>query len=506
MIIGMMVLALDCHAVPLYNIQDTQPFHTVKGSDKYYSTLESNHIHFHLAPYHQHAKSGRNGMGGKVAIGDIYGQWNMFGVFFGPNGKPTGTTLASFPSLSASQAAIKNLDTSATPPTSIYTGINYTTDIPIPGSATPVFDPIRDTVGTYESVYVRYERIGLRGQLSFDFKFGLGLGMRTGFADYKQKPEFNLTNDFKKLSGLSYFDIKEDGTIDFTKQKSPLPTVAQLPAGTAYSGPTQASSSTPNAIDSGAQTILLNLMNDKSRNLIAKDLGLDLGEVRESKWEDSHLYLYWQYPFELADKEGDFSCSIIPYLSVGVWLPTGEERNQDKQFSIATGNDGFTMVTVDGALTFDFPQMVQTSFGGGVMFANKRELSNQRVPTNIYQAGIIPWKTSLHKHPGLTWYLNASFKAEDFISTLSFYFDWLYTRHLKDSLTLRETDSLRYAAFSIGIPILERDSEWKNQQASVGFNYRVTPLLSFGFGAQAYINGVRVYRTTTLMGSISLAF
>lgn len=505
MIIGVMTFFLDCHAVPLYNIQDTQPFHTVKGSDKYYSARESSCIQLHLSPYHQHAKSGRNAMGGKVPIGDIYGKWNMFGVFFGPGGKPVGTTLANFPHLSASQTAIAALQTSTTPLTSIYTGINYTTDIPVPGG-TPVFDPIRDTVGTYESVYVRYERIGLRGQMSFDFKFGLGLGIRTGFADYKQKPEFNLTNDFRKLSGLSYFDIKEDETIDFTKQKPPLPTVAQLPAGTPYSGPAQASSSAPNAIDAGAQVILLNLMDDKSRNFIAKDLGLDLGEVRESKWEDSHLYLYWQYPFDLADKEGDFSCSIIPYISVGVWLPTGEERDQDKQFSIATGNDGFTMFTLDGALSFDFPKMLQTSFGAGLMFANKRELSNQRVPTDIYQTGIIPWKTSLHKHPGLTWYLNASFKADDFISTLSFYFDWLYTRHLKDSLTLRETDPVRNTAFSIGIPILERDSEWKNQQVNFGFNYKVTPFLAFGFGLQSYISGVRVYRTTTVMGTIDLTF
>lgn len=497
MIIGVMTLVSNCHALPLYNIQDTQPFHTVKGSDKYYSTLDSSHIQFHLSPYHQHAKSGRNFCGQKVSIGDIYGKWNMLGVFFGPGGNPNGALVTNFPAnLLASKNAINILSlpdaTVPTPPglanvTGIYrmVGTDYTVE--------DQFNADRDTFAYYDSVHVRYERIGVRGQMSFDFKFGLGLGMRTGVADYKQKAEFNLANDFRKLAGLSFTETV-DGKVT---QKEPLPAAKS-----------DGSVGTPgvDVLDKSAQYILRNLMDEKSRNLITKDLGLDLGEVRESKWEDTHLYMYWQHPFELGDKEGDFSCSIIPYISAGIWLPTGEERNPDKQFSIATGNDGFTMVTLDGSLSFDFPKMLQTSFGGGVMFANKRELSNQRVPTSIYQTGIIPWKTNIHKHPGLTWYLNASMKAEDIISTLSVYVDWLYTRHLKDSITLRETNENRRKAFSIGIPILERDSEWKNQQASVGFNYRVTPLLSFGFGLQAYISGVRVYRTTTTMGSVTLTF
>lgn len=481
----------NCHTLPLYNIQDTQPFHTVKGTDKYYSALESSCIQLHISPYHQHAKSGRDFCGRKVPIGDIYGKWNMFAVFFGQNGKPVGTTLpVNFTNLETSRVEIARLATTpANDPTlgGKYASVaNYTLEPPKLASETiDRFNPDRDIVGSYDSVFVRYERVGIRGQLNFNFKFGLGFGMRSGVADYKQKPEFNLSNSFRKEAGLSYTEINESGVV---VDKEPLTETSEPP------------------LDKSARHILRNLMDDKTRNLIAKDLGLDLSEVRETKWEDSHVYMFWQHPFEVADKEGDFACNIVPYISIGVWLPTGEERNSDKPFSIATGNDGFTMVTLDGALHFDFPKMLQASFGGGVMFSNERELSGQRVPTSQYQAGIIPWKTNIHKHPGLTWYLNASFKADDFISTLSFYFDWLYTRHLKDSITLRETDPARKTAFEVGLPILERDSEWKNQQINAGFNYRVTPLLAFGFGLQSYISGVRVYRTTTLMGSVTLTF
>lgn len=493
------VMMIDCRSLPQYNIQDTQPFYTVKGTDKYYSSLESSCIQLHLSPYHQHAKSGRNAMGTKVAVGDIYGKWNMFGVFFGDGGRPAGTTIpVNYSDVNNSKTEIQYLslpDASVpTPPGAANIAGKYQR-VPdgnggfVDFTNEEQFNPERDIVGSYDSVMVRYERFGVRAQLNFNFKFGLGLGMRTGVADYKQKAEFNLSNEFRKDSGLSYFGLKEDGvTIDFSKPMPPL---------TETSDP---------ALDKSARHILRNLMDDKSRNAIAKDFSLDLNEVRQAKWEDSHFYLNWQHPFEIADREGDFACSIIPYFSVGIWLPTGEERNQDQAFSMPTGNDGFTMVSLETALSFDFPKMIQASFGGGALISNERELSNQRVPTSQYQAGIIPWKTNIRKHPGVTWYLNASFKAEDFLSTLSFYFDWLYTRHLKDSITLRETDENRKKIFAVGASMLERDSEWKNQQVNFGFSYRVTPLLAFGFGLQSYISGVRVYRTTTVMGTIDLTF
>lgn len=493
------LFVFTCQSVPLYNIQDTQPFHTVKGTDKYYSARNASAIQLQLSPYYQHAKSGRNGMGTKVAAGDIYGKWNMLGVFFGTNGVPTDQTIpVNYQNINNSKTQLGYL---ALPDASVPTPPGATN---IAGKYQRVpdgnggyvdftnenqYNPERDIVGSYDSVMVRYERFGLRTQLTFDFKFGLGIGMRTGVADYKQKPEFNLSNEFRKDSGLSYFDLKDDGvTIDYTKPKPPL---------TDTSDP---------ALDKSARHILRNLMDEKSRNLLAKDLGLDLTEVRQTKWEDSHLYLYWQYPFDIPDKDGDFVCSIIPYISAGVWLPTGEEKNQNQPFSLATGNDGFTMFTLEGALLFDFPRMIQTSLGGGIMIASERDLPGYRVPTSTFQAGIIPWKTTIRKHPGLTWYLNVSFKADDFISTLSFYFDWLYTRHMKDSITLKEPDATRSAAFAVGVPMLERDSEWKNQQVHFGFDYHVTPLLAFGFGVQSYISGVRVYRTSTIMGTASLKF
>ncbi len=492
--IGFMAAAFNCFSLPQYNIQDTQPFYTVMGSDKYYSSLDSNTIQINFSPYHQHAKSGREASGKKVAIGDIYGKWNMFGVFFGDGGRPAGKITQN---LGASRALISQLNSVAvgallsgnvtTADSMKYANIaNYTVspEDPVALSASKVFNPERDIVGSYDSTMVRYERVGLRTQLNFNFRWGLGFGIRSGVSDYKQRPEFNLNNSFRKEAGLSYSETDENGTI---KQHEPI-----LPGKEGF--------------DVSAHHILVTLLDERSRNAIAKDLELDLSEVRETKWEDTHVYMSWQHPFAVSDKEGDFECSIIPYVSLGVWLPTGEEKNQDKAFSMPTGNDGFTLVTLEGALSFDFPKMIQTSFGGGVLFGNERELSNYRVPTSKYQVGIVPWKTNILKRPGVTWYVNASFKAEDFISTLSFYFDWIYTRHLKDSVTLREPNNTRSNAFKPGILVLETNSEFKNQQVSFGFNYQVTKFLAFGFGAQSYISGARVYRSTTLMGSATMTF
>jgi hypothetical protein len=488
--LSMLTFSERCFAVPMNNIQDTQPIYTPFGSDKFYTEKKGTEIRFHLSPFYQQTKSARDDTGKKVPIGDIYGPWNMFGVFFKADGAnastdgnplPTGKTLANFTNLQKSYNELKRLRSEKDTTFANGTQTNLYRDKDFTSEAE--FNPDIDTVGTYEAVPVRYEKMGVRGQLCFDFSFGLGLGVRMGLVNYRQIQEFSTNNDFKRIAGLPYTTAASGVTTD----NPPLP----------VGDP---------GFDPSANLIAKNVLDGRARDMLASDLELDLSDVHETEAEDSHVYLFWRHAFRINDKDNYHVASIIPYFSVGIWLPTGEEKDQNRPFSIATGNDGFTGISLEGSLNFDFPKTIQVGLGGGFVFFNERDLVNQRVPSSLFQSGITPWKVNICKEPGMTWYVNASFKSDDFIKNLSFYFDYLYTEHLKDEVTLLEKNATRAKAFAPGVSMLQDQSQWKNQQFNIGFDYRIAPFLAIGVGAQAHISGIQVYRSTTLIGSIGMTF
>jgi len=206
----------------------------------------------------------------------------------------------------------------------------------------------------------------------------------------------------------------------------------------------------------------------------------------------------------LIDRDDEHAATLIPYLSVGVWLPSGEKKDIDKAFTLPTGNDDFYGLTAEGAINVDFPDTMQLGFGGGVALYESKFLNNYRVPSSNNQYGIYPWKANIKKRPGAVWYVRASMKAEEFIEDFSFYVDFIHTQHLKDSITMRETDAARNAYFRP--EALERDSKWRANVIHGGLNYHVSPGFEMGISFQAPISGSRVYKTTTILGTLSFIF
>jgi len=440
------------HATPLYNIQDPAIIHTIYGTDKYYTVEKQkrSRLQMHISPYFQHTAKASKAGSGKIDAGDIYGKWNMFAIFFG-NAKPSGQTVTKF---EAAKSAISSLSS----------GSDYVDEAK--------FDPNKHTIGAFDNVGIRYEKKGIRGQFSFDFGFGLGLVLKAGIADYKLIPNFALSNDFKQKAGLPYLD--EEGKTQTGTGEDPEKTV--------YSA----------------------LLSPYARNNIARELGLDLTEQHATELEDLHASLRWNIPFKIKDKKEDLVCTLIPHLTIGAWLPVGVEKDTNKPFSISTGNNGFTSFTLEGAVTLDFPGMLQISGGAGMAIFNSRELNDQRVPTSDYQVGFIPWKTSISLDPGTLWYANVSFKAENFSPDFSFYLDYIYTHHAKDTITIKETNATRKALFKP--QMLEEQSLWKAQQMNAGLKYDLTAHCSLGFAVQGYIGGERTFRTTTMLGSLIIVF
>lgn len=499
------VFGQNCYGTPLNNVFDTQPIYSVFGADKFYKKRDKGEMRFIISPLYQQTSTVRDSKGNKVPAGNRLGKWNMFGVFFGQDGAPITKPITknNYPNYVAARDAVA-LTTSQplaplpanTPPNIPPNDINrYRVGPKAPSSSThPMevfeggltneknFDPDKRPFA-FVTVPLDYEKIGVRSQLNFDFCFGLGIALKWGVVDVKQAPSpFIYERQFQLDAGLS-------AAVDPEKVNA-----------------------TPAPED--ALALYCNFMDPNVRKHVANDLSIDLTTYRKTDAEDIHLQLYWHFPIEYKDKSGDRVLTMIPYIAFGAWLPVSDESDPDKPFSVPTGNDGFTAFTADVSLAFDFPvfpqveQTLQGAFGGGILLCSTKTKDNQRFPTSEYQVGMIPWKVgSLTNRPGLTWYFNASAKSEEFIEGLSIYFDFLYTKHLEDKITLsKDSTPNGNTAFENGRDAFVNKTSWKNQQVNIGMNYKLCRQVSLGGAVQAHISGIRVYRSVTLLGGATITF
>jgi hypothetical protein len=224
--------------------------------------------------------------------------------------------------------------------------------------------------------------------------------------------------------------------------------------------------------------------------------------------EDTHVQLSWQIPFDLKE-ENETVATIAPWLAVGGWLPSGNKKDYDKAFDLSTGNNGHTGVTAECSINLDFPGTIQIGVGGGALWLQDEDFDNFRLPSNQYQSGFYPWATKVNVDPGMTWYFNVSFKAENFIpqiSGFSFFFDFVYTYHEHDDYTVNELSSIKKAYFDSSLKYIKENSSWKSQLVNFGVNYQPTNHLTLGFLVQAPVSGIKVYRSVTSMGTISFTF
>lgn len=477
------------HATPMLSQQDPMPIHSVYGTDKFFKGTNKTHFTLHVSPYFQHTSAASNGdntftaKGSKVPAGNMNGRWNMAALYFNPPAIPAGA----FANYRQGLGTLQNPTITAAPTAGAAAtgaaGTGLTGGVGQNLIINPnLFDPSPssiDAVFTYQSVAITYEKIGMRGQMSYDIGYGLGMAVKGGFADYKQTPVF---------------------TTDPQLQTNLNPAAAGATPAASGAATTAA---TPTFGQPAATLIQTNLMSNAARNGIAKDLGIDLSGQRNTDVEDAHVNIYWNFPFKIHEQE-QHVMSIVPYLAVGCWLPLGQDRNLNQPFSISVGNDGYTGITADGSIALDFPNMFQLSGGGGISFFMARNYTSYRIPTHALQVGMIPWTTPISREPGPIWYANVSLKTENFSPGFSGFFDFTYTEHLKDSITIKEPNATRAAFF---LPAIAQDrSAWKIQQVTGGFIYNITSNVAISVAAQGTISGSRVYRPTTVLGSLIALF
>jgi hypothetical protein len=488
------MIVTSCSSTPLNNVFDTQPIYTVLGADKYYKERNKCEGRWYISPIYQQTSTVRNDCGKKVAAGDRLGQWNMFGIFFGSDAIPTGETIAAdYPNIRDARTAVSSI-------TGAAQGANFSryrggimagpgVDLTLETN----FDPYKYTFAYYSSP-AYYEKAGIRTQFNFDMRCGFGLSARGGVVDVKFKP--------RQIILEKTFQDDINATTEATEQTT------------------------------DAKKLYAALFSDDKLRAIGNELNLPLATTppvyRHTDAEDIHLQAYWHIPVELKDDAGDLAATVIPYVAFGSWFPTGKKINPNNPFSVPTGNDGFYILTFEASIGIDFPLLpesnstLQFCIGGGATTpldsktrngiripSTGRSDANPHIPPSPatdFQSGVIPWSTTIRQQPGTTWYFNASLKAGQFLGGLSFYGDYIYTQHLKDSISLREPDATRLASFNGGLARYKRQTAWKNQQFNFGLDYQVAKALSIGGAVQSHISGERVFTSTTLLGSLTFIF
>jgi len=468
------LLCAALQATPLNNAYDTQPLYSCKTSDKFFKEREEGEISFSIAPFYQHANTARDAAGKKVPGGDRLGQINMFGLFFDTNRAPKTFNAGNYPKAWPARDAVQVVVNQALTPGDQYRlGLDSTDKQNFVAT---------DNKFAYVSSPLSYEKIGLRSQLNCDFGFGLGVSARMGVVDVKVKQRpVQLEKTF--AADLVLRSIEGYEPNDASKDDS--------------------------------KALYKALFSDQAREAVANDYGLTFKQFHQSSPEDMHLQVYWHAPIDFYEKNDEVGVTLVPYLALGAWMPLSEELDKKYVFAAPFGNQdrdfGFT---VEGALGLEFPVLPQAggqsfgvSIGGGLLIFNEKDLASQYLPTTDLQSVVFPWQvTRLTKRPGETWYVNVGMKAEHFLENLSFYADFSYTQHVKDTFTIKETDSARRDAFAAGVDGYQRSTAWKNQQVSAGFNFEITDSVALSAAAQAHISGTQVMRSVTLLGGLAVTF
>ncbi len=290
-------------ATPQYNIYDPAVIHTVYGTDKYYKAREKSELAVHIVPFYQHTSTASqqlganqsNGSSVKVPLGNRLGRWNMAALYYNPAGPiPSNSALG----LAKTQIIAAEAGMSMTPDQSITksNGQNFNLSGAPANSSVPASVNLSEesTAGTIATTAVKYDRLGLRGQTSFDFAFGLGLTVKGGVVDYRQSPTFTAAG-------------------------------STTSTGAAGSTPT---TTTFSPITAAGQMVQAQLNTQSQREAIASQFGLNLNEQRATTLEDTHVDLHWSLPFKRYENE-DFVYSLVPFFSIGAWIPTGSETDHN---------------------------------------------------------------------------------------------------------------------------------------------------------------------------------
>lgn len=241
---------------------------------------------------------------------------------------------------------------------------------------------------------------------------------------------------------------------------------------------------------------------------LMKQLGLDICNFTKWGVEDMYLSLYWRHA-HVVNFNRDLSWArllAIPFIRIGGGIATGHTKDTLRQFSLPFGNNGSNSFNANIGIDFDFVETIE--IGGEIGYSHffSKNFDNYRLPTNVLQSGIFPFATSVSVKPGDTVYLAGKMHAYHFLERLSFWFQWVYVHHRKDTIT-RLVDDPAFIQIDDNNPLAKcPNTVWRAQLGNFGFYYDVSPNLQFGFVWQQMFHARNVYNATTCLFTVNFIF
>lgn len=455
------VYTADSPLAPFTYLEDGKPIQHVRGSISYFRQAANRVGLSNQVPVYQSAAMSGSG---DVEIGDVYGPWNVLGLFYPEKNGNTQIQTALLEACTGC-ANICGCGTADCPDEPCITD----DDMKIIRKYIQC-DQMQDPNGLFGgmSVPVLYRKYGARFLFEAGAVYGFGLRAECGLARVQQYPAFN----------------------DLTSKATPTTT---YPAADGL--------------------VISKYFMQQFDTAIAQTLDLNVDPYCSEGFDDSRFSLYYCHPFD-ANKGKDPSTHMpplvfTPYIIFECSPFTHRARPYSTLFSVPLGNDGHTAVGFTTGFTVNFLDMFTMGLDGSVTHFSEETHHNCPVPTSDLQVGVFPRKADLRVQPGKNFTFGATMSAEYFWFNFSAWVEFRMINHCRDGICILNMVNVPnlpiptdYPISNIKLDLLREQSSWSSSFGNVGLTYDITDALSLGFFWQAPIRQRFAYRPTTLMGSI----
>jgi hypothetical protein len=455
---------------PLYTSNDPHEFLYTKRKDQIRGNvpdLEDERMNITVSFFGQRATKAKNFNDAPVFIGDIHGDWNMFGLLY--NGCQTNSYLSSVtatPFVICTGTTCNNQQLTGT--------FQYGNPQAFTGLEGLAFGPNLGRV----AVPLEYRKLGARFEAAVNIMEDyLALKLQLGVADIHQI-----------LTPSGFIDLSNTG----------------------------GSGSDASANNANIEITATTLTSSAAiRNLTAA-VGLDIANFKKAAVEDLRGQIIFRHAFPINYASDEWPRFLfIPFAQILGSLGTAPRVDPNKVFAVPFGNNGHNSAAFNLGLAFDFEDSLEIAFEGGGTFFSKETVSGFRVPTNPLQSGIYPCTATVCYKPGPTWHAIATLHARRFIDKLSGHVQFCLINHFEDSITaLAQTPNPTKCTTPVSTAVTQElltcllvpRTKWDVKELNVGFNYELSPNMTLGILWQAPLKVHGAPNSNTLIGSFIANF
>jgi hypothetical protein len=498
----MVILCVTTRSLQSYNPttlnnNDPLPFFAIGDPHDFLTQSGKNHLEnpdmypcqqrilFTLSPFVQRASCGHDINKNKVALGNLQGNWDVNALLY----DAINTTYVN------SADGETNENPYIPNELCLATGFPQYDD---QGQPTPCFAFLNDpanhdssgNLGCFE-VPLHYEKYGVRAEFQMLLFGGLGVCAQTGYCSLKQTG--SLVDLTYTASGTSC--ASSDCTTD---------TICT------------------NTITNDCKIALIDHFM-KQYDIVTDTLRLNPNNYSHHGFEDLYASLFWRHAFDVNGKNEEWPLFYItPYVSFDVNFPISETVDPRRLLAKPLGDNGHTGIGGTFGCTIDFVETIALSAEIGVMAFDAYTYKNFPVPTNSYQIGLYPYQADVTIKPGTNIHASGTINAYHFLDKLSLYAQYRLVHHESDCFCSIEniTPSVMIVSNpdnpeveeSVDVqPIITKESlinrsMFEVHVLNIGSTYDISPSCSLGLGCQIPLKQLNGYASTTVMGSLILAY